>query len=48
MVTQEKFRPAEGSDHRWHVESENGGETYTATVTKKSVFCTYRDHNVAT
>ena len=47
MVAQEKFRPAEGSDYRWHVESENGGETYTTTVTDKSVFCTCKGHNVA-
>lgn len=47
MVTQEKFRPAEGSDYRWHVESDDGSETYTTTVSKKSVFCTCKGHNVA-
>lgn len=47
MVAKEGFRPAEGSEHRWHVDSEHSDEVYDTTVSEKSVFCSCREHEVA-
>ena len=43
---QERFRPAEGSENRWHVDSEVRDEVYTTVVTGRSVYCSCTGHEV--
>ena len=37
MVANSGFRPAEGSEHRWHVDSECSDRVYDTIVSGKSV-----------
>ena len=47
MVANSGFRPAEGSEHRWHVDSECSDRVYDTIVSGKSVFCSCCEHEVA-
>ena len=47
MVANSGFRPAEGNEHRWHVDPECSDRVYNTIVSGKSMLCSCCEHEVA-